>query len=173
MCHDYFHLNNIIALLKGWWNLTQRRIWMKILGTLVGSIGEIQKRAFCLPWNVTICCLIWGFPGGTSDKEPPANAEDVRDTHWVPGLGRFPWRRQPTPVFWPGKSHGQMSLVGYSLWYFRESDTNEQHMQAHTRQTRYVWFFSYILLPKTLAGCGKCWARCSIVNAHFSHTIVQ
>ena len=131
MCHDYFHLNNIIALLKGWWNLTQRRIWMKILGTLVGSIGEIQKRAFCLPWNVTICCLIWGFPGGTSDKEPPANAEDVRDTHWVPGLGRFPWRRQPTPVFWPGKSHGQMSLVGYSPWYFRESDTNEQH--THTR----------------------------------------
>ena len=28
----------------------------------------------------------------------------------------FPWRRkwQPTPVFLPGKSHGQRSLVGYS-----------------------------------------------------------
>ena len=23
---------------------------------------------------------------------------------------------QPTPVFWPGKSHGQRSLAGYSLW---------------------------------------------------------
>ena len=31
---------------------------------------------------------------------------------------RTPWRRkwQPTPVFLPGKSHGQRSLVGYSPW---------------------------------------------------------
>ena len=29
-----------------------------------------------------------------------------------------PWRRewQPTPVFSPGKSHGQNSLEGYSPW---------------------------------------------------------
>ena len=35
-----------------------------------------------------------------------------------PKVGKIPWRRkwQPTPVFWPGKSHGQRSLVGYSLW---------------------------------------------------------
>ena len=33
------------------------------------------------------------------------------------------WRRkwQPTPVFLPGKSHGQRSLVGYSLWGRKES----------------------------------------------------
>ena len=31
---------------------------------------------------------------------------------------KFPWRRkwQPTPVFLPGKSHGQRSLVDYSPW---------------------------------------------------------
>ena len=30
----------------------------------------------------------------------------------------IPWRRkwQPTPVFCPGKSHGQRNLVGYSPW---------------------------------------------------------
>ena len=34
---------------------------------------------------------------------------------WV---GKIPWKRkwQPTPVFLPGKSHGQRSLVGYSPW---------------------------------------------------------
>ena len=35
---------------------------------------------------------------------------------WVRSLGwRVPWRRkwQPTPVFLPGKTHGQRSLVGY------------------------------------------------------------
>ena len=40
------------------------------------------------------------------------------DTGSILGLGRSPWRRkwQPTPVFLPGKFHGQRSLVGYSLW---------------------------------------------------------
>jgi len=34
---------------------------------------------------------------------------------WV---GKIPWRRkwQSTPVFLPGKSHGQKSLTGYSPW---------------------------------------------------------
>ena len=38
------------------------------------------------------------------------------------------WRRkwQPTPVFLPGKWHGQRSLVGYSLWGCKESDTTER-----------------------------------------------
>ena len=27
---------------------------------------------------------------------------------------------QPTPVFLPGKSHGQRSLAGYSLWGHKE-----------------------------------------------------
>ena len=37
------------------------------------------------------------------------------------------WRRQwqPTPVFLPGKSHGQRRLVGYSPWGHEESDTTE------------------------------------------------
>ena len=33
---------------------------------------------------------------------------------------------QPTPVFLPGESHGQRSLVGYSPWGLKESDMTEQ-----------------------------------------------
>ena len=33
---------------------------------------------------------------------------------------------QPTPVFLPRESHGQRSLVGYSPWGRKESDTTEQ-----------------------------------------------
>ena len=33
---------------------------------------------------------------------------------------------QPTPVFLPGKSHGQRNLVGYSPWGLKELDTTEQ-----------------------------------------------
>ena len=38
------------------------------------------------------------------------------------------WRRkwQPTPVFLLGESHGRRSLVGYSPWSRKESDTTEQ-----------------------------------------------
>ena len=37
------------------------------------------------------------------------------------------WRRkwQPTPVFLPGESQGQGSLVGCGLWGHTESDTTE------------------------------------------------
>jgi len=49
---------------------------------------------------------------------------DLCHYHWV---GKIPWRRkwQPTPVFLPGKSHGQRSLVGYSPWGHKELDTTE------------------------------------------------
>ena len=59
-------------------------------------------------------------------KSLPVSADS-----WV---GKIPWRRnwQSIPVFLPGKSHGQRSLVGCSPWGCKESD-----MTAHTqKQTR-------------------------------------
>ena len=49
-------------------------------------------------------------------KNSPANAGDTRDIRFDPWVGKISWRRkwQPTPVFLPGKVHGQRSLVGYS-----------------------------------------------------------
>ena len=41
-------------------------------------------------------------------------------------------RRQPTPVFLPGKSHGQRSLAGYSPRGHKESDTTERLTHTHT-----------------------------------------
>ena len=35
------------------------------------------------------------------------------------------WKRQPTPVFLPGKSHGWRSLIGYSVWGRKELDHEE------------------------------------------------
>ena len=45
-----------------------------------------------------------------------------------PWVGKIPWRKkwQPTPVFLPRESHGWRSLVGYSPWSRKESDTTEQ-----------------------------------------------
>ena len=49
---------------------------------------------------------------------------------WATSLSLFTfmhWRRkwQPTPVFLPGESQGQRSLVGCHLWGCTESDTTE------------------------------------------------
>ena len=59
------------------------------------------------------------FPGGSDGKASAYNMGDP---------GSISWRRkwQPTPVFLPGKSHGQRSLVGYSAWGHRESDMTER-----------------------------------------------
>ena len=35
------------------------------------------------------------------------------------------WKWQPTPVFFPGESHGRGSLVDCRLWGRTESDTTE------------------------------------------------
>ena len=65
--------------------------------------------------------LPWG-------SEVKASAWNAGDPGSIPGLGRFPWRRkwQPTPVFLPGESHGQRSLVGYSPQGRKESDMTER-----------------------------------------------
>ena len=67
-------------------------------------------------------------------KNLPANAEDARDMDSSPGLGRssrINRKRQLTPVFLPGKFHGQRSLACYSIWGHKESDATE-HAQALT-----------------------------------------
>ena len=49
-------------------------------------------------------------------KNLAASAGDI-NTQFDPWVGKIPWRRkwQPTPVFLPGKSHGQRSLAVYRL----------------------------------------------------------
>ena len=53
------------------------------------------------------------FPGGSDVKEPAYN---VGDLALIPGSGKSPGEGNgnSTPVFLPGVSHGQRSLVGYS-----------------------------------------------------------
>ena len=62
-----------------------------------------------LPWRL---CLPW---------------RRHRRSGFDPWVRKILWRRkwQPTPVLLPGESHGQKSLVGYSLWGWKESDTTE------------------------------------------------
>ena len=53
---------------------------------------------------------------------------NVGDTVSIPGSERSPGIGNGNPIlaFLPGKSHGQRSLVGYSPWGRKESDTTER-----------------------------------------------
>jgi len=63
------------------------------------------------------------FAGISVVKRAPASAGDS----FHPRLRRSPWRRKwlLTLVFFPGKSHEQRSLAGYSPRRPKESDTTE------------------------------------------------
>ena len=65
------------------------------------------------------------FPGGSEGK---ASVYNVGDLGSSPGLGRSPQERNGNPLqyYCLEKCHGQRSLVGYSLWGHKESDTTEQ-----------------------------------------------
>ena len=82
-----------------------------------------------------------------------------------PQLGKIPWRWKwpPTPVFLPGKSHGQRSLVGYSSWGHEESDMTEQLTLSH-----YWTYFFYFLAVLGLCCC----VGFSLVVVHGPLTVV-
>ena len=73
-------------------------------------------------------------------KNPPASTGGVKRPGFGPWVGKLPWRRkrQPTPAFLPGESHGQRSLAGHSPWGRKESDTTEaaQHTHVYIRWKR-------------------------------------
>ena len=55
------------------------------------------------------------FPGGSVEKKI---CLQYRRSGFDPWVRKIFWGRkwQPTPIFLPGKSHRQRSLVGYSPW---------------------------------------------------------
>ena len=72
-----------------------------------------------------------------SDFMCPLTREQNRKLY----VGTIPWRRewQPTPVFFPGESHGQRSLA----WGLNESETTEWLTQTHTNNHQSSSFYRY------------------------------
>ena len=66
-----------------------------------------------------------GFPGGSVVTNLPAIAGD---TGLIPGLGRSPGEGNGNPLQYSHlrKFHGLRSLMGYSRWGRKESDSTEQ-----------------------------------------------
>ena len=83
------------------------------------GVGWVYKeQAWWGLWQVITCMSRRpGFPAVIClQRRRPASS---------PWVGKIPWRRkwQPTPVLLPGESQGQRSLLGFSPWGCKESDT--------------------------------------------------
>ena len=74
-----------------------------------------------------------GFLGGAVGRESTCQFWRCKKHRFDLWVEKTPWRRkwQPTPVFLPGKYHGQRRLVSYNPRDHKESDTTE-HTYAHT-----------------------------------------
>ena len=79
-----------------------------------------------------------------------------------PLVGKISWRRkwQRTPVFLPGKSHGQRSLLGYSPWGQKEKDKycilthiSEKAMAPHS--STLAWKIPWTEEPAGLQSMGS------------------
>ena len=107
--------------------------------------------------------LAWKIPW----MEEPGRLESVgllRVRHdWAPSLSLFTfmhWRRkwQPTPVFLPGESQGQRSLVGCRLWGHTELDMTEWISRELIKNKEQSFVLLYHSSPKTKTFC---WLVCS------------
>ena len=82
----------------------------------------------CYSHRIFVSCGLGGdgdFPGGSDDKESACNAGDLGS---IPGLGRSPGGGHGNLLQYSclENPHGQRSLVGYSSWGHKESDTTER-----------------------------------------------
>ena len=77
---------------------------------------------------------------------------------------------QPTPVFLPGESHGQRSLVGYSPWGRKESGMTEVIYHAHmlwrlSRDTAKYWLIQKVKFLLKL----RIWTRQNAESSRSCH----
>ena len=70
-----------------------------------------------LPLDYKIAWIRVGFQSGISGKEPTCQSRRHKRHRFDSWVRKIPSRRawQPSPVLLPEESHGQRSLVGYSL----------------------------------------------------------
>ena len=90
------------------------------------SVPSTESGTQEMPWKPLLNRrALSGFSGGSAVEKLPANARRPR---FHPCVQKIPWRRkwQPTPIFLPGKSHGQRSLAGCSPWGCKELDMNDR-----------------------------------------------
>ena len=96
---------------KSWWALPLTTLPHSLLNsTRKSSLQFLPNRSFSIQWESHFFLIeVYWCPWWLSSKEHL----QCRRSEVDPWVGKIPWRRkwQPAPVFLPGESHGQRSLL--------------------------------------------------------------
>ena len=118
------HKSQAVFSLFGWLWLLLSSAAPQPCGSL-GGCWEPDRELEC-------STLLMGLPRWHSGQESACQCRRHRRRRFDPWVRKIPRREwQPTPVFLPGKSHGQRSLAGYS------PRVTESDMTEHTRDLAY------------------------------------
>ena len=128
------HPSSILFLcILGTWHKSPRQITIMRAHM---AFEECQHQGDSMIYRV-----LWGEMGASLMAQMVKRLPAMQET-WVWSLvGKIPWRRkwQPTPVFLPGKFHGQRSLVGYSSWGHKELGATERfHIRGNNKAITHV-----------------------------------
>ena len=114
-------------------------IWRKAKQRCLWSHLASFNRFFSILWNlypVTFLSSLSPFHFLSYKVQIHVQCRWCRKHGFDPRFGKIPWRVwQPTPVFLPGESHAQRSLVGYSPQGSKELDITEG--TEYTCSTKY------------------------------------
>ena len=103
--------------------LTRRTFVCKVMSLLFNMLSRLvitflpMSKHLLISWLQSssastlfpVLSIKWGFPGGTSVKEPACHKGNVRDVGLIPGLGRS-----------PGEGHG--NPLQYSSWRILQTE---------------------------------------------------
>ena len=106
-------------------NVAQRDNTNSLKKKNLRSLGKNFFKFSIIIRDLPTLLFLWGalipevnsFVNGTNCKEPTCHAGDIKGCRLDTWVRKIFWRKaqQSTPVFLPGESHGQRSLVGYGV----------------------------------------------------------
>ena len=119
--------------------------------------GKSQEKRNSIP-GFPICRFKQTQMGNIRGKKFPGSSQN-QNLNLLGWVRKIPWRtkQQLTPVFLPGKSHRQRSLVDYSPWGCKELGTSEQ-LSTGTIYKVFTLYFSAFLY-KGLGNLQIAWGK--------------
>ena len=124
-------------------------------------------RTSCKPVGLKICFLDeQQLPRWLSGKESASQCRRCKRRRFNPWVRKVPWnrKRQPTPVFLPGESHRQSSLVGHSQGVVK-SRTEHRCNQCKQQSNHLILIGPPIYPELTEWETLRVWSGC--FNKHF------
>ena len=89
--------------------------------------------------------LYYNFPWWLSGKKSICQCGDTGDRGLIPGLGSSPEERNGNPLQYSCLGNpGKRSLLGYSPWCCKESDTSD-HICMHAAPLKFVYYCTSII----------------------------